>query len=113
MWAKRAFYRLEDPFLTNIAEDCSLIAFVGPNPYYWGTNYEWGNTSYFPQGASTNGYWPVGNAGGQFTNKGPAGELWFGFNDDAVTEAQTITRGGWPGEYRSPGHEVDKRMRSG
>jgi hypothetical protein len=72
-----------DPFLTNVAADFSLIAFVGPNPYYWNGTNEWfyGNT-YFPQGASTNGYWPVGNANGVFTNN-RAGELWFGFNDDA------------------------------
>jgi outer membrane protein assembly factor BamB len=72
-----------DPFLANAA-DFSLIAFVGQNPYYWGTNYEWvyGNT-YFPQQSSSNGYWAVGSSNGVFTTD-RAGELWFGFNDDAV-----------------------------
>jgi hypothetical protein len=71
----------EDPFLST-AVDFSLIAFVGPSPYDWGTTNEWvyGN-SYFPQGASTTGYFAVTN--GTFRTD-RAGELWFGFNDDAV-----------------------------
>jgi outer membrane protein assembly factor BamB len=71
----------EDPFLATAVDD-SLIAFVGPNPYYWGATNEWGNSGYFPQGASTNGYWPVGTIGVFTTDR--TGELWFGFNDDAV-----------------------------
>jgi len=72
-----------DPFLIKAVDD-SLIAFVGPSPYYWGTNYEWvyGNT-YFPQQSSTNGYWAVGSSNGIFKTD-RTGELWFGFNDDAV-----------------------------
>ena len=73
-----------DPFLTNVASDFSLIAFVGANPYDWGTTNEWGNPNYFPQGASTNGYWPVGNAPNEQFTTDRGGELWFGFNDDAV-----------------------------
>ena len=75
-----------DPFLTNVAPDFSLIAFVGPSPYDWGSTNEWGNSNYFPQGASTNGYWPVGSTPhGQFTTD-RSGELWFGFNDDAIDQ---------------------------
>ena len=103
-----------DCFLTtNLALHDSLIAFVGPNPYYWGTTNEWvyGNT-YFPQGANTNGYWPVGTNGTFTTDR--AGELWFGFNDDAVNLQTNDNSGSWPDKYRSPmGHNVspDKDQR--
>ncbi len=62
----------------------SLIAFVGPNPYYAGATNEWGNGNYFPRQSGANGYWYLG-ANGQFTSD-RAGELWLGFNDDAVTK---------------------------
>ena len=76
-------YCSADPFLTNIALGGSLIAFVGPNPYYWGSTNEWGNSSYFPQGASTNGYFAVGNSNGVFRSD-RAGWLWYSINDDAI-----------------------------
>ncbi len=72
-------------FLTNtVAPHDSLIAFVGPNPYCDtnGAN-RWGDPSYFPQPPGE-GYWEVGTTN-QFTTD-RAGELWFGFNDDAVLE---------------------------
>jgi hypothetical protein len=61
----------------------SLFAFVGPQPLLDGTTNEWG-TTFFPQPSGTNGYWFVGT-NVQFTST-RAGELWFGFNDDARTE---------------------------
>jgi hypothetical protein len=76
-----------DPFL-GTASDFSLIAFVGPNPFFWNSTNEWGNGAYFPQGASTNGYYAVANSTGSnwvFTAT-RTGELWFGFNDDAVAK---------------------------
>jgi hypothetical protein len=56
----------------------SLVAFVGSNPYA-----EWGNSSFFPQDSSANGFYPVGIYN-QFTNTS-SGELWLGFNDDALS----------------------------
>ena len=71
-----------DLFLTNtLAKQFSLIAFVGPNPYYSGNTNEWGNGSYFPRRAGE-GYWELGATSQFTTDRG--GELWFGFNDDAV-----------------------------
>jgi hypothetical protein len=74
-----------DPFLST-ANDFSLIAFVGPSPYYWGTIDEWFyDNTYFSQGASTNGYFATTNwetTNWVFTTT-RSGELWFGFNDDA------------------------------
>lgn len=68
--------------------DFSLIAFVGPNPLFFGTTNEWGNASFFPQTSSANGYFAVTNS--QVTNwvftATRTGELWFGFNDDAVAK---------------------------
>jgi hypothetical protein len=55
----------------------SLIAFVGPDPYQG----HWGDGSFFPQ---TNGYWYIGSSA-QFTSD-KTGELWLGFNDDAVSK---------------------------
>jgi len=54
----------------------ALIAFVGTDPYQG----HWGNGSFFPQAA---GYWNIGSSA-QFTSD-KAGELWLGFNDDAVS----------------------------
>jgi hypothetical protein len=68
-----------------LASHFSLIAFVGPNPYYSGTTNEWGNPAYFPQPSGANGYWEIGNAPSFTTDR--AGYLWFGFNDDAVTQS--------------------------
>jgi hypothetical protein len=59
-----------------------LLGFVGPNPHCddRGTN-RWGDPTYFPRPPGTN-YWYVGT-NVQFTAT-RAGELWFGFNDDAI-----------------------------
>ena len=77
-----------DPFLSN-APDFSLIAFVGPNPYCDsnGVN-RWGDSTYFPQLAGSNGYYAVTNSQGTnwvFTTT-RSGYLWFGFNDDSIKE---------------------------
>jgi hypothetical protein len=53
-----------------------LLAFVGPSPY----NGRWGDSSFFPE---TSGYVSVGS--GQTFVAPYAGELWLGFNDDAVS----------------------------
>ncbi len=55
----------------------ALIAYVGSNPYQG----HWGDGTFFPQ---TSGYWDIGSSN-QFVNP-QAGELWLGFNDDAVSE---------------------------
>jgi len=66
-----------DEFL-NPAYWAELIAFVGPDPYQG----QWGNAAFFPQ---TTGYWEIGSSRQFTSNKG--GELWLGFNDDAVSKA--------------------------
>jgi hypothetical protein len=55
-----------------------LIAFVGSDPYQG----HWGDGSFFPQHT---GYWIIGSSGQFVSNK--TGELWLGFNDDAVSES--------------------------
>ena len=79
-----------DCFLTDtVAPHDSLIAFVGSNiplsPYCDsnGVN-RWGNSNYFPQQPG-HGYWELGTTT-NFTSTNRAGELWLGFNDDAVDE---------------------------
>lgn len=52
-----------------------LIGFVGPDPYQG----NWRNSAFFPQ---TSGYLSIGS-GETFTTP-YGGELWLGFNDDAV-----------------------------
>jgi hypothetical protein len=65
-----------DSFLQGI--NCaSLIAYVGTDPFQG----HWGDPTFWPR---TSGYWEIGSSGG-FTSPS-TGELWFGFNDDAVTE---------------------------
>ena len=66
-----------DTFLNN-GTHAMLIAFVGSDPYQG----HWGDSSFFPQDS---GYWGIGSCG-QFTSN-TTGELWLGFNDDAVTLA--------------------------
>jgi hypothetical protein len=54
-----------------------LIAYIGSDPYQG----HWGDGSFFPQ---QTGYWAIGSSGQFTSNKN--GELWLGFNDDAVSE---------------------------
>ncbi|HUI07740.1 MAG TPA: hypothetical protein VL486_12125, partial [Verrucomicrobiae bacterium] len=54
----------------------ALVAYVGPDPYQG----HWGDESFFPQAT---GYWNIGSSA-QFTSD-KDGELWLGFNDDAVS----------------------------
>jgi len=69
-------YGCWDTFLYE-ANHGELIAFVGSDPYQG----HWGDGNFFPQHT---GYWAIGSSG-QFTSN-KSGELWLGFNDDAVTE---------------------------
>ena len=72
-----------DEFLNNGAV-AMLIAFVGPDPYQgdrWGTHF-------FPQDSN---YWGIGSSGHFISDK--AGELWLGFNDDAVSKNITDNNG--------------------
>jgi hypothetical protein len=73
-----------DLFLAGVNHD-TLIAYVGTNPPYEDSlgNNRWGDNTYFPQSAG-NGYWLVGTNAQITTDR--SGELWFLFNDDAVTE---------------------------
>jgi hypothetical protein len=90
-----------DLFLTNtVANHDSLIAFVGPNPYYAGATNEWGNGSYFPQ-TPGHGYWEVGTVE-QFTTDRD-GELWYGINDDALTESISDNFGALIGQIQISG----------
>jgi hypothetical protein len=87
-----------DPFLaTSQSLGGSLIAFVGPSPYYCGTTNEWGNLNYFPQYTSANGYFPVGGAPNMTFTTDRAGELWFGINDDALYERDGDNSGAMSG----------------
>jgi len=55
----------------------SLVAYVGADPYQG----HWGDSTFFPQ---TTAYWKIGSAA-DFVSP-ISGELWLGFNDDAVDE---------------------------
>jgi hypothetical protein len=66
-----------DEFLVGSVNKGSLLAFVGSDPY----QSHWGDGSFFPQ---TSGYWNIGSSA-QFTSD-KTGELWLGFNDDAVSK---------------------------
>jgi len=84
----------------------SLIAFVCTNttppyntPYYSGTTYEWGVGSYFPQPSGSNGYWSIGTTLPLRFTSDRTGELWFGFNDDAVTQTISDNRGAVAGYF--------------
>jgi hypothetical protein len=66
----------DDSFLLG-ANSAALIAYVGTDPLQG----HWGDRSFFPRAT---GYWVIGSSGG-FTSP-VAGELWLGFNDDAVNQ---------------------------
>lgn len=55
----------------------ALIGYVGADPYQG----NWGDGNFFPQAS---GYFDIGS-GDQFVSLA-TGELWLGFNDDAVSE---------------------------
>ncbi len=63
----------------------ALIAYVGPDPLQG----HWGDGNFFPR---TSGYWLIGSSS-QFTAD-TTGELWLGFNDDAVSE-RVSDNSGW------------------
>jgi hypothetical protein len=87
-----------DTFVTG--SQFSLIAYVGLNPYVDGSTNEWG-TTFFPQPSGSNGYWFLGT--NEVFTSTRAGELWFGFNDDARSEKIIDNFGALSGEIITNG----------
>lgn len=59
------------------ARQGALIAYVGPDPFQG----HWGDSNFFPRAT---GYWSIGSSNQFITDR--TGELWLGFNDDAVSQ---------------------------